>query len=229
MGLTDLTFKIILIFIPGLISFVIVDNLTVHRETKTHHWLIYSFLLGFLAYLCWYGIVKIIGCSLGIVIPFDFFDNLTNQQVRPNMGQIAVGTIISVPLGFFVARMINKKWLYNLAKRFDVSDKFGDLDLFEYILNSDDVPKWVVIRDKDSDRAYEGFIWAWSDSTEREGVFLRDVKIYENTSGEWLYDMPALYLSKKLDSLRFEFPCVEYTQHMKFGNTKVGEESNGET
>lgn len=228
MGLTEFTFKMILIFIPGLISFIIVDNLTVHRETKTHHWLIYSFLLGFLAYLCWFVFIKLSGCLLGIVIPFDFFDNLTSPQVKPNMGQISIVTIISVPLGLFVSRMINRKWLYSLAKCFGASDKFGDLDVFEFILNSDDVPKWVVIRDKEADRAYEGFVSAWSDATERDGLFLQDVKIYENSSGEWLYDVPALYLPKKLESLRFEFPCVEYTQHMKFGDTRVGEENNGE-
>lgn len=228
MGITEFTFKIILIFIPGLISFIIVDNLTTHRETKTHHWLIYSFLLGFIAYLCWFICIKVIQYFFGSEIPFDFLDNLTNQHVKPNMGQIAAVTLISVPLGFFVSRMINRKWVYNLAKRFGASDKFGDLDVFEFILNSDDVPKWVIIRDKDADRAYEGFITAWSDATERDGIFLRDVKVYQNSNGDWLYDTPALYLPRKMETLRFEFPCVQYTQYMIYGDREDGDKKDAE-
>lgn len=36
MELSEFTFRIILIFVPGLISFLIIDKLTIHKEFKVH-------------------------------------------------------------------------------------------------------------------------------------------------------------------------------------------------
>jgi len=45
MELSEFTFKIILIFVPGLISFLIIDKLTIHKEFKVHQIIINSLIL----------------------------------------------------------------------------------------------------------------------------------------------------------------------------------------
>lgn len=88
MGITEFTFKLILIFIPGIITFIIVDRLTIHREAKPHHWIIYSFLLGFLCYLCLFLVSVVVGYMIGYPIPYDFINNISDPKVKPDVKQI---------------------------------------------------------------------------------------------------------------------------------------------
>jgi len=72
--------------------------------------------------------------------------------------------------------------------------------------------EWVVIRDIKNDLMYEGWIKAFSDSTEKDEIFLRDVRVFKNSTSEELYDIPGLYLPSKGINLIVEFPTLEFTE-----------------
>jgi len=86
----------------------------------------------------------------------------------------------------------------------NVSAKFGDIDVFSYIMNSQ-IPEWIVVRDIENNLMYEGWVEAFSDSTERDELFLRDVKVFNNKTAGELYDVPGVYIPKKRDNLVIEF------------------------
>jgi hypothetical protein len=86
-----------------------------------------------------------------------------------------------------------------------VTNKFGEIDVWSYILNAE-IPGWVVIRDLEHDLMYEGWIQASSDSTEKDELFLRDVKVFTNSTAQQLYGVSGLYLPRSRENLTIEFP-----------------------
>ena len=73
--------------------------------------------------------------------------------------------------------------------------------------------EWVVIRDPDQELMFEGWIELYSESHERDEFFLRDVKVYRNSTGVELYSTPGIYLPRKRTSLLVEFPRLPYTEY----------------
>ena len=54
---------------------------------------------------------------------------------------------------------------------------------------------------------YEGMIRARSDITNiYDELYLEYVKIYKNSTGEFSYSTPAIYISQKRENLTIEFP-----------------------
>ena len=80
------------------------------------------------------------------------------------------------------------------------------------------IPEWVIIRDIKNDIMYEGWVQAFSDATEPDEIFLRNVKIYKNSTSKLMYETKGLYLSQKKENLLIEFPFInskEYSDEQK--------------
>ena len=223
MQLSEFTLRIILLFIPGITCLTIIDKLTDHKELKLHQLLINSFVLGFLCYASYYLIILIIGMCPNINLQFSFFDILMDKNTSLDFKEIIFVIGWSVPLGFIFTFLINSKVLHRVARALKTSKKFGDADVWSYIMNSK-MPEWIVIRDLENDLMYEGWIEAFSDSTEKDEVFVRDVIVYKNSTADKMYSIPGLYLSRKRENLIFEFPSLRYTKYMKRKNEVHKEE-----
>ena len=204
MGLSEFTFRILLIFIPGLITYLIVDKLTVHKEHKITDKLIYSFIFGFLCYIIYLIIITCSNNFLNTSIQFHFIESLTNKNASINLQEIGLVTLLSFPLGIILTYFVTYKLLHKFAHLIKASEKFGDIDVWSYIMNSNTID-WVLIRDVENNLMYEGWIEAYSDETERDEIFLRDAKVYTNDTDEFLYDIDGIYLPMNREKLRMEF------------------------
>jgi len=214
MQLSEFTLRIILLFIPGITCLTIIDRLTVHKELKLHQLLINSFVLGFFCYASYYLIILIIGTCSHISLQFSFFEALIDRNASLDFTEIILVIGWSVPMGFIFTFLIDRKVLHKVAHALRLSNKFGDADVWSYIMNST-MPEWVVIRDLENDLVYQGWIEAFSDSTGKDEIFIRDVMIYRNSTAEELYAIPGLYLSRKMENLIVEFPSLQFTKYMK--------------
>lgn len=218
MQLSEFTLRIILLFIPGIISFIIIDKLTVHKEAKIHTILINSLLLGFTSYFSYYLIINTINILKKEDINFLFLKALTNPTGNINFREIVFVTLIAIIIGFIFTYAINYKILHKFAAMIKASNKFGDMDVWSYIMNSKDKIDWIVIRDIEHDLMYEGRIEVFSDSTEIDELFLSDVIVYKNTTGEELYRIPGLYLPRKREKLTIEFPSLKFSPAIERSN-----------
>lgn len=223
MELSEFTLRIILLFIPGIISYMVIDKLTSHREPKIFHILINSLILGFVCYSFYYLLIKLINLSIKTHFECSFFKALSGESTEIDFGEIAIVTAMSIPIGFLFTFLINYKVLFRIANFLKITKKFGDVDVWSYIMNSKNV-EWVVVRDIGADLMYEGWIEAFSDSTEEDELFLSDVMVYKNSTGQKLYKTPGLYLPKKRESLVMEFPSLEFSEYIK--RPKKKEEKN---
>jgi len=148
--------------------------------------------------------------KLDIYYKCSFFSILSQGDIKEiNFNEILLVSVIAVFIGYIATYLIRYKILHKIAHLIKASSKFGDQDVWSYIMNSksEDLG-WVVIRDIKNNLVYEGWISAFSDGSEKDEIFLKFVKVYQNSTGDFYYKVPALYLSTKKENLIFEFPKI---------------------
>ena len=207
MELSEYTFRVILLFIPGFISFVIADALTSHPETKLHRVLIESLLFGFSSYFVYFLYTELPFVNT----TFSFLDTLSMKNATLDFAEILKVSGISIFIALIFSFFSNYKLLYRISRMFLITRKHGYVDLWSYIMDAK-YPNWVVIRDFENDLIYEGWVEGFSDSTEIDELFIRDVIVYKNSSGNRLYSTPALYIPTRRENLTIEFPRLKYTK-----------------
>ncbi len=203
MEISTFTFRLVLIFLPGLFSLIIIESLTHHPEIKLHKYLIFSMLLGFVCYLSLYAIVEVFCLHIEVV----FLRNITDNVSQISVEEVLYTTLLALPFGFLIAWIINRKFLHRFANILRVSNKFGDVDVWGFIMNST-IPEWVVVRDFEHDLMIKGWIQAFSDSKQPDELFIRDVQVFKNSTAELMYEAPAVYISRRRENFHLEFPVL---------------------
>lgn len=217
MQFSELTVRLLLIFFPGIISAIIIDNLTIHRGRELKVFLLNAFILGLSSYFVLFTwiyvnnwIVKMRG--LEPTWKVNFLDSLIDKTSDIHIIEVLIATIVSVLLGLSISAAINYKLLHRFAKRIKITKKFGQLDVWSYTFDSPDIG-WVIVRDLNQDLMYQGWVEAFSDTFEANELLLRDVMVYRNTTGEELYFMSGIYITRDLKSIIIEFPKIENEEH----------------
>ena len=210
MNITEFTFRILIIFFPGIIAYFITNALTIHRKGETYHFLIIrSFVLGLLSYV----ILYLLNLLYGVIISCFGWEHRFVIHIftvsfgdKPSVSYIDIiwATILAIPMSFVLALAQNKKWLNRVAKRMKVTQKMGDIDLWNFVLESPET-EWIVVRDIKYNLAYQGRIQGFSGTFNENELFLRDVLVLQNDTGENLYEVDALYLSRDPKDLTIEF------------------------
>jgi hypothetical protein len=197
--------------VPGIISLLIIEKLSFHKEYRLFQILIYSLILGFANYCFYYSILEGVNGIFHKDHPCTFFIALSDNSIKLDFGEIALVSLLALLTGYIVTALINLKILNRLGLFFRVTKKFGDLDVWSYVMNSKNT-EWVVIRDQQRDLMYEGWVELFSDSTEQDELLLRDVIVFTNSTGKELYRTPGLYLPKRRENITIEFPGLKYTE-----------------
>lgn len=224
MDLSTFTYKIILIFFPGIISFIIFDLLSGHKEYKTERFFLLSFVFGiasyFLSFILYYFITFIICCSDIIIYKFpicetfrhNFYSTsilISNTHIFNdklfNSYEFFISTILSI---VFVAPVISyityHKLLFKISRKYNITNDHGHIDVLSFLFNSKDV-EWIVVRDKETEITYQGWLHSFSDGNGKDEMLLSDVKVYKNDGAE-IYETEWLYLSYKPDKIIIESP-----------------------
>ena len=202
MSITDYTFRLLLLFLPGIIAFIIIDNLTTHKDTKPIHWLLYSMLLGFLSYLPWMLLTEVFKSTYGMQITTQFLLSLTNSTVPINFCEILIATGSSVICGLIIAKAINMGWFYSVASWMGVSNKFPEIDSWSHCL-SKYTPYWITVMDKETSTVYLGILDSSSDANDRDGIVLLNVTVIPKDSEE--FHSEVVYLPTKMENLVIYF------------------------
>jgi hypothetical protein len=199
--LTQFTFNLIVVFIPGLIIYFIFENYTSHKEdTKGYNVIIVSLLAGFFCYTVYLFILFIISLFAKVPIDHKIINCLFHGGPAP-VKDIFLASILAVVLGVILIRLEDKRYIYNLLTWFTGSIKINN-NIWQYAMSK---AGWVRIRDIEKDRLYEGWIMGWSEITEKTEVLLVDVKIYKNSTFELLDEPQSLVLRNETAEFVVEF------------------------
>jgi Family of unknown function (DUF6338) len=223
MALTDLTVRLLLIFFPGIICFLIVDAFTVHRERKAHEIVLFSYIYGILSYLI-YGLLflplAVIFATLkpGAYKPLDLsvFKWLSDPKAQLDFWEIVFATAIAVCLAFLVSFCIRKKFLHAFAYRLKVTNKFAEADVWNYAFNIDEA-RWCVVRDMAHNLMFQGYVQAFSDVGDFSELLLTQVSVYDEKMAELRYEADRIYLARKKDDWTIQFQDLPQGQETSNG------------
>ncbi len=191
---------------------MLVDALTVHRERKAWAFLLNSFVLGIGSYLLYYGLVRSAVAMLNAVGveakgEIHLFQSLVHADAELNVMEVLLVGILALPFALAISAVTNHKLLHRLACSIGVTKKFGDADVWSYMMNTRDVD-WVVVRDFANDLVYEGWAAAFSDIQSPRELLLRDVSVRRNSTREELYKVGGLYVSLGAGDVTLEVPSL---------------------
>lgn len=212
MELSKELLDIVLILLPGLISFVIVESLIPHNKVEFNRLVIYVIALSALTFLLSIGLWKI-GNKLIMWLGFADTSNeltLTNSlfTYHSNYSFIVLVFITSVLLGLVFAFFINKKFIYKFMNKINASNMSSNLEVWDDFFAMPRENAFVVIRDIENDLMYYGTVVYYSISitSKTPSLYLKDVDVFENTTSQRLYDVKEIYLPFKQNTMTVEFP-----------------------
>jgi len=217
MDISELAVRLLLLFTPGILWSYTLELYTTRREDRPLFFAIQSLLFGLLCYSVLEGIFRIYSCMssdhtfnyLTSAAPnihngTVFFRALLDANTPLSVKEIVYACALALPLGLCNCYLYNNKITIDLARKIGITKKFGDEDVWSYCLNSNSVDPWVYIRDIENNLVYRGYVQSFSD--DKHELFLTNVLVFTNDTGEELYPIPALYLSLKTEGISIEFP-----------------------
>lgn len=211
MAVSDLTLRLLLLFFPGLICHFVIEHLTVHRERKPYEVFLFAYVYGVFSYVLYFLILCFCGASLtsdaGLRIPpqdVTFANALLHTNVDLSFLEIAKVTSIAVLVGIVFSTISTYKLLHRLARWAGITRKFGELDVWGFAVSTQ--ARWVVLRDLENNLMYQGYLDTFSDDIDNGiQLILTQAAVYNETTGELLYEAPLVYLARKRDCLTIEF------------------------
>lgn len=238
MAASEFTIRVLLLFFPGVICAYIVDTLTTHRPRPQFEFILNSVIYGLASYLLYWGVVQVaIGLGAGAE-PLVFFRALTSADVPVSFRELAWASFSALVLALALTAISTYKVHFRLARKMHLTRKCSELDVWGFILNSPQA-EWATVRDHVNGLTYDGWVELFSDDSRSAEIVLREVKVYRNDTGEYLYDVEVQYLSLNPGTISIEFrqlseevPRDVETQHSgrrsQEGRSEAGAE-NAET
>jgi hypothetical protein len=203
--MNEIAVAVAVILFPGLISTVIADKITVHsRAWDSFKYGMYSFVFGVFCYvivqiLSWFMTylperLQVLPVRVGTL---DVWSLVADGRVRIDLLEVFSATVLSVPVAFFGAFLINYKIFHKLAKKLRISQKYGDENLYSYYLNAKEID-WVYVRDSERKLTYQGRVVSFSESDKIQELVLSDVTVYAYDDSTEYYSVPSIYVCREM-------------------------------
>ena len=201
----QLVIVLIVILFPGIIGIIICDTIVDNqRKLDSFKYGLYALVLGILCYV----ILQLIRYLFDIAILINsseswngwshlFVWNVvadSKNAIQPI--EIILASAISIPVAALVSKAINSKMLNRIAQNLEISDKYGDENLFSFFLNAEET-NWVYVRDPERNFTYRGQVFSFSENDHIQELVLVNVTVFQYEDSKELYSLPSIYLSKE--------------------------------
>lgn len=220
---SEFTLRILLLFLPGIVTRLLIERLTVPHDKGQLYFFLHAFITGVFAYLCYAAVLVSWGAIFGFASPRVYFLAALLDSNQPiSVAEVGWVCAIAIVNGFALSALINHKTLSRLAQRLRITKRFGDFDVWGFLHTSTtDSLKWVRVRDHQHNLCYEGWVGAFSDTHAPCELFLREVRVFRNDSGKQLYEVPGLYLTQDPQAIALEFYALTSEQPKSKGRANV--------
>lgn len=212
MELSKELLDILLILLPGLISFIIIESLTPYNKIEFNRLLVYTVALSALTFISaitlWETYCKLSSWLKFSIIPnnLDLSKNLLSYQSNYQFSLLVF--TISIIIGLFFVWIISKKFIYRFMNKINASNMTSNMEVWDDFFGMTRADAFVVVRDKENNLMYYGevFYYSISETSKIPALYLIDVDIYTNDDSIKLYNVNELYLPFKQNSMTVEFP-----------------------
>jgi len=214
MNFSELTFSLLFMFLPGVISMLLINLLTNSRVYDSKIFFLYSYLISVLSY-----------SMLSIFSTSSFMTYLVKGELKIQIKEIFFATGISVVFAILIVFITNSKKVFILAGKLKITNKYGNGDVWSTIFNDPQIT-WITLRPQNCSYYYVGEIEHFSDDVNIREIVLKDVAYYEEESGKYLYSQDRIYVSFPIDSdITIEIGN-HYIDSRRGGDTSNGEETD---
>lgn len=207
--MTDAAFKLLLLFFPGVIAYKIFEALTPRTKRELYEIILIGFIFGVISYSAY----AIIGWVLTWIVfrfggpnprgVFDALSGLISSEGQIKFSSVFFASLASLPLSYLAIGLHNRKSLINFARRLNITKVPGYQDTWSYFFESMPV-QWVIVRDLENDLSYQGEVRSYSSTFEKNELILRQVRVSKNSTGDFLYEMDAIYITRPCDKITIE-------------------------
>jgi len=208
MTLSGFLIRIIFLAVPGIVSYMLFRKLA--GKTKCEKWeewcqvVLFSLIIyGTYSIFVWF--FGLFGWSNG---ELTFFKAVLDENIAIEWSEIIIASLLGVPVAFIASVIHTYKLVNWIGRCIRVTKRFGDEDVWDYLHNLPDIPEyeWVIVRDHKMNLLYFGWIQAYSDSYKERELFMGDVSVCDNDSGELIYEVERLYLCRNKYEITIEIP-----------------------
>ena len=202
MEITNLTIRIILLGLPGLICYYIIEKLTEPKKSdyllKIIEIIVYSFVS--------YSLLELF--SLPFSYKVKFLSCLVNLDTTIVWFEIILSSFISIMLGSILSYLFNNSKFYKMARQLRITKKYGDIDVWAYIFNSEE-NFYITIRDKEKNMIYQGYPKAFSKEHKEGEMLLQNVNVYNYEDSNFLYNCNSMYYKFNNENINFEITPIK--------------------
>ena len=217
MPINTAVLALVLIFIPGILCYGVVSSLASKRTRDNTTIFLQIFIYGVASYMviavCNYAYpsgTAYLGIKLEDIALLNP-SSIEKSGISPR--PIGAASVVGVILGVFVAVNINSSLLMTACRAIRITRRFGDPDVWSFLLNSKDTDNWVTIRYKDRAHIYQGYVRSFSGGDGDRELILELVQVYDFDTAEKVGEIPILYLSFKRDDLVLEFGARPHSEN----------------
>ena len=196
--------RILVLVLPGLTGRMVFVRLKANRATAVWQATLEVFLFAIASY-------ALAGVILTLI--FGFRSGVLSENIAAiladssdvNWLELSFAALMSVPTAFSAALLHNRKVIHRIARCLRITQSYGDEDVWEYIHNSPDV-EWIYLRDHEQRVIYFGKVLNYSDSGKEREIVLSDVTTFDATTGELLYEIDGVYISRDKNRMTIDIP-----------------------
>lgn len=206
MEVSQLTIRIVVLLLPGIISMQLYRTLVNKSEIDNRDYFMQLIINSFLSYFILLLIINFNefikeGYKNFTFQHITFFQALIHENINISMQEVLYSCLSSIFIGIMMAFLYNKKIIYSFFKKIKITDKDGPEDVWMHFLNKNG--KGITDRIKvilDNKIIYEGKVVNHSEYASFPELVLEDVNIYElfNPKKENSYHKDEVYL--KIDN-----------------------------
>ena len=214
MDLSNLAFQLILVLIPGIISTLLIKELTITKNWDSFKVTIYTILFSGVNYILLQAIYNIVEFSTAKLYNQIFnYQNLNvwgslNEKATIPFREILEASVLSIIVGLIASKLIQDKWLFNISKKLKVSNKFGEENLFYQFMRDKETTE-VYVKDISKNLVYHGVLSFYAESPSIRELVLTDVNVYSYVESKFYYKTPKIYLSENIqNSWVIEYPSI---------------------
>jgi len=203
--------RVIFLAVPGIVSYMLFRKLAGRSKgEKWEEWckIILFSLIIYGSYSLLVRLFGFFGWGKGELV---FFKAALDENVAIEWSEIIIASLIGVPVALIATAIQTYRLVHSLGRLMRATRRFGDKDVWDYFHSLPNTPEhgWVFVRDHKTGLVYYGWICAYSESEKERELLIRNVDVYTNDKGKFLYKTGTLYLCRNRYDLTIEIPVID--------------------
>lgn len=173
MGISELTSTLMFLFLPGIIGAFILGLFTSSTRREWKYFYLQAYFIAMISYLIYWIFQK----------QSSFYDYFFLKDTSLNPFEIAIVTLIAIVLSIILVFIIEKNYFYEFVVCIGLSSYYGSNDIWDELFeltNEKDKITWIVIRDGETNKEYEGQLLLYSNRQDKKEITLKHVIIRQH-------------------------------------------------